>query len=128
MLFKFSTDVFEPLGELGVMRVNPAVWLNQGCLFRKYGIDVLFPIDGDLAGKVEDALKGVAEDEARKFLRQEADYVVLSDSAVLVFVNKDPSVGGANDPIDRARVQQTETGLVDCIPVDLRERHSIIEA
>jgi hypothetical protein len=81
-----------------------------------------------LAGKVEDALKWVAEDEARKFLRQEADYVVLSDSAVLIFVNKDPSVGGANNPIDRARVQQTETGLIDGIPVDLRERNSIIEA
>ena len=55
-----------------------------------------------MVGKVEDALKGVAEDEAREFLCQEADYVVLPDSAVLVFVNKDPSVGGANDPIDRA--------------------------
>jgi hypothetical protein len=58
-----------------------------------------------LAGKVEDALKGVAENEARKFLRQDAYYVVLPNSAVLVFVNKDPSIGGADDPIDRARVQ-----------------------
>jgi hypothetical protein len=100
MQFKLSTDVFEPLGEFVIMRVNPAVWLNQRCLFREYGIDVFFPIDWDLARKVENALKGVAEDEARKFLRQEADYIVLSDSAVLVFVNKDPSIGGPNDPID----------------------------
>jgi hypothetical protein len=102
MLFKFSTDVFEPLGEFRILRSNPAVWVGQRRFLTENGIDVFFPIDWGLAGKVEDALKGVTEDEARQILGQKTDYVVLPDGTVLVFVDKNPSVRSVNDSIDCA--------------------------
>jgi len=105
MLFKFGTNMFEPLGELRILRSDPAVWVGKRRFLAENRKYVFFPIDRGLAGKVEDALKGVTEDEAWQFLGQKSDYVVLSDGTVLVFVDKDPSVRSVNDSIYRAREQ-----------------------